>query len=150
MVFNEALSIPLLDHSLNNPSQLRHNHTKVQDNPFCEKPMHIDSPEADIVACLQREGTCIFLDKWAPYHRKLETLTHVVLTLSYTRVTQNVKFPEFDDSAQEEVEMKSVASVASHQSNLTFGFLDCNNCRELNDFCDIKSCQTTHQVKMMC
>ena len=52
LVFNEALSIPTLDHSLINPNKLRHHQTKVQENPFCRELMHIESPKVDIVACL--------------------------------------------------------------------------------------------------
>ena len=57
MVFNEALSIPTLDHLLINPNQLQHHHTKVQYNVFCRELMHIESPVGDLVALLQREGT---------------------------------------------------------------------------------------------
>ena len=83
MVLNEELSIPKLDFSLVNPNQLRHHHTKVQDNLFCGEPMHIESPEGDLIACLQSKGVCIFLDTLNPYHRELDTLPHVVLTSPY-------------------------------------------------------------------
>ena len=86
--------------------------------------MHVDNPEGDMVACLQSKGTCIFLNTWNPYHRDLETLSHVVLTSPYPWVPQKIKFPEFSDSVQEEVEMRSFASVASLQSNPTFEFID--------------------------
>ena len=138
MVFNEALSIPSLYHSLINPNELQHHHTKVQDNLFCREPMKIDIPEGDLVACLQSEGTCIFLDTWTPSHRDLETLPHVVMIYNYLWLLQNVKFHEFADSVQEETEMRIVASVASLRYNLTFEFLDCDDCREPHGFCEIE------------
>ena len=62
LVFNEALIIPTLDHSLISPKKLQHHHTRVQDNQFCVEPMHIESSEGHLVFCLQSEGTCIFLE----------------------------------------------------------------------------------------
>ena len=100
--------------------------------------MNIDIPVGDLVAFLQSEGTCIFLDTWTPSHCDLEILPHVVLTSPYTWVPHNVKFPEFADSMQEEVEMRSVAGIASLQSNLTFDLLDRNYCRQLHGFCKIE------------
>ena len=138
MVFNELLSIPTLDYLLIDPNQLRHHHSNVQDNPFCGEPMHIDSPEENLVSSVQSEGTCIFLNTWTPSRRELETLTHVVLMSPYPWVPQNVKIPEFSDSLQEEVEIRGFVGVSILQYNLTFEFLDSNNCRELHGFCDIK------------
>ena len=138
MIFNEALSIPTLYHSLINPNQLGNDHTKVQDKPFCGKPMHIESPEGDLVACLQSKVTCIFFDTWTPYHCDLETLYHVVLKSPYHWVPQNVKLPEFASYVQEEVEIRSVASEASLQSNYTFECFYCGDCRELYGFCEIE------------
>ena len=86
--------------------------------------MHIEIPEGDLVACLQSEGTCIFLDTCTPSHRDLDTVPHVVLTYHYPWVPQNVKFTEFSDYVQEEVQMRSFASVASLRSNSTSDFLD--------------------------
>ena len=75
--------------------------------------MNIEIPEGDMVPFLQSEGTCIFLDTWNPYHHDLKTLNHAVLMSPYYWVPQNVKSPEFDDFVYEEVEIRSVASVAS-------------------------------------
>ena len=100
--------------------------------------MHIESPEGDLVACLQSKVTCIFFDTWTPYHCDLETLYHVVLKSPYHWVPQNVKLPEFASYVQEEVEIRSVASEASLQSNYTFECFYCGDCRELYGFCEIE------------
>ena len=62
----------------------------------------------------------------------------MVLTSPYPWVTQNVKFLEFADSVQGEVEIRSVASEASLQSNYTFECFYCGDCRELYGFCEIE------------
>ena len=100
--------------------------------------MHIAILEGDMVACLQNESTCIFLDTWNPYHCELETLSHLLLTLTYPWVPQNVKLHKYADYMPEEVEMRRVYSVANIQSNLTFKFLDFKNFIELHCFCEIK------------
>ena len=138
MVFNGALSIPTLDHSFINPNKLRHHQIKVQEKPFCGEQMHMDSPEGDMVSYLKSEGTCIFFYTWTPSHRDLDTLTHVVLTSTYPWVPQNAKFPELANSVQEEVETRRIASISSIQYNLTFEFLDRDDCRELHGFCEIE------------
>ena len=63
-----------------------------------------------------------------PSHRDLDTLTHVVLMYPCTWVHQNVKFPEFAKFLQEELEKRSVASVASLRSKFIFEFLDRDDC----------------------
>ena len=75
--------------------------------------MNMEIPEGDLVDCLQIEGTCTFLKKWTPSHCDLDNLPHVVLMSPYTWFPQKVKFPEFSDYTQEEVEMRRVARVAS-------------------------------------
>ena len=105
---------------MSNPNQLLHHHTNVQDNPFCGEPMHIEIPEGNLVACLQIEGTCIFLDTLTTSNCEMDTLPHVVLMSQYPWVPKNFKLPKFADSLKEEVDIRRVASVSSIQYNLTF------------------------------
>ena len=100
--------------------------------------MHIEIPEGNLVACLQIEGTCIFLDTLTTSNCELDTLPHVVMMSHYPWVPQNFKLPKFSDSLKEEVDIRRVASVSSIRYNLTFEFLDRKHCRELNGFCDIE------------
>ena len=66
LIFNEALHIPELEHSLMNPNQLRNYGVEVQDNPFSSDPMVVQKSgdDQDFVACLRSEGTNIFIDTW--------------------------------------------------------------------------------------
>ena len=41
LIFNEALYMPELKHSLMNPNQLRYYGIKVQDNPYSSEPMTV-------------------------------------------------------------------------------------------------------------
>ena len=67
LVFNEALYIKDMDHTLINPNQLRHFNTEVQDNPYhATDPMSITSPNGEFMACLQSQGTNVFLNTWGP------------------------------------------------------------------------------------
>ena len=53
LVFNEALYIKDMDHTLINPKKLRHFDTEVQDNPYhAADPMSITSPNREFMACL--------------------------------------------------------------------------------------------------
>jgi hypothetical protein len=61
LILPEALYMPELDHSLFNPNQLRHFGTGVQDNPYDEAIMAITSADKTFTACLDSEGTDIFL-----------------------------------------------------------------------------------------
>ena len=81
LVFNEALYIKDMDHTLINPNQLRHFDTELQDNPYhATDPMSITSPNGEFVACLQSQGTNVFLNTWRPTKTQLSSLPHIVLT----------------------------------------------------------------------
>ena len=88
LIMNEALSMPSLDHSLWNPNQMRHHGVDVQDNPFSNEPMHISSSDGSLVACLQNEGTTIYINTWTPTDSDLESYPHIILTSSHLWNTQ--------------------------------------------------------------
>ena len=51
IVFNEALYIKEMEHTLINPNQCRHFGAEVQDNPYDrDKPMSITSPNKEFIA----------------------------------------------------------------------------------------------------
>ena len=57
LVFNEALWMgDVLEHSLINPNQLRHFGVTVQDNPYNETEMHLETENGDLVIPLQANG----------------------------------------------------------------------------------------------
>ena len=66
LVFHEFLHMPELSHTLINPNQLRHFQTQVQDNPYATDPMSIINPNRKFIACLESDGTNIFLNTWPP------------------------------------------------------------------------------------
>ena len=58
LVFNEALYIPEMTHTLINPNQCRYFGADIKDNPYHpSEPMLIASEVETFIACLQSEGT---------------------------------------------------------------------------------------------
>ena len=81
LVFNEALNINEVQHTLINPNQCRNFGAEIQDNPYdANKPMAIISPDSEFTAFLQLEGTIIFLDIWYPSKKDLEAHPHTEMT----------------------------------------------------------------------
>ena len=72
--------MPSLDHSLWNPNQMRNYGIEVIDNPCGDEPMSISSSDEQMIACLQHEGTTIFLDTWTPTETDLSLYPHIILT----------------------------------------------------------------------
>ena len=65
LVFNEALYIKKMQHTLTNPNQCRNFEAEIKDNPYdAKKPMDISSPDSEFTTLSQSEGTNIFLDTW--------------------------------------------------------------------------------------
>ena len=93
LVFNEALYINYMNHTLINPNQLRHFDTEVQDNPYhATDPMSITSPNGEFMACLQSQGGNVFLNTWRPTKTQLSSLPHIVLTLRHEYDPHKIKF----------------------------------------------------------
>ncbi len=63
LVFNEAINMPDMDHSLLNPNQLRHFGVDVEDNPYSGRQMMVKKNDPDhdedFVAILRSQGTVI-------------------------------------------------------------------------------------------
>ena len=54
LVFNEALYIKEMQHTLINPNQCLNFGAEIQDNPYdADKPMDISSPDSEFTAFLQ-------------------------------------------------------------------------------------------------
>ena len=112
LVFHEALYMKDMDHTLINPNQLRHFQAQVQDNPYHPtEPMSITSPDGTFVACLQSQGTNIFLETWYPTQEELTTLPHIELTSSREWDPHKITFPATRYSVQEEIESRNVAQT---------------------------------------
>ena len=112
LIFHECLYMPELSHTLINPNQLRHFHTQVQDNPYAKEPMSIISPDGDFVACLESEGTNIFLNTWSPTQTDLASFPHITLTSQQPWDPHKVAFPATKYYVKEEMESRNVSSMA--------------------------------------
>ena len=111
LIINEALSMPSLDHSLWNPNQMRGHGVEVNDNPYGDEPMSISSSDENMVACLQHDGTTIFLNTWTPTETDLLLYPHIILTSPHPWDPQNVRFPETPYSVKEEMEKHNVSQL---------------------------------------
>ena len=75
LVFNEALYIKDMDHTLINPNQLRHFDTEVQDNSYHAKDsMNITITNGKFMECLQSKRKNVFLNTWRPTKTQLSSL----------------------------------------------------------------------------
>ena len=79
-----------------------------------------------MVACLQNEGTTIYMDTWAPSTSDLDLYPHIVLTSPHAWNPQIVQFPKISQSEQEEVEMRSLKAISNvpDYSDIANGFDD--------------------------
>ena len=101
IVFNEALNILNLPHSLVNQNQSRHFGTVIQDITYSSDLITLLSPENDFIACLESTGTEIYLTTWFPISEDLKKFPHVHLTSQKLWDPQNVRFPGTSQSEQE-------------------------------------------------
>ena len=113
LVFNEALYIKDMEHTLINPNQCRHFGTEVQDNPYDRnEAMSIASPDEEFIACLQSTGTIVFLDTWHPNQNDLESYPHIELTSRHHWDPHQIQFPQTKYVAQEEIEGRNISTIS--------------------------------------
>ena len=113
MVFNEALYIKEMQHTLINPNQCQHFGAEIQDNPYdSDKPMAIRSPESEFTACLQLEGTIIFLDTWYPPQKDLVIHPHIEMTSHKHWNPHQIQVPQTKYGVQEEIEYQNVSATS--------------------------------------
>ena len=113
LVFNEALYIKEMQHTLINPNQCRHFGTEIQDNPYdADKPMAISSPDSEFTVFLQSEGTIIFLETWYPSHKYLEVHTHINMTSRNHWNPHQIQFPQTKYYVQEEIKGRNVSATS--------------------------------------
>ena len=118
LVFNEALYMGAqMDHTLFNPNQLRHHGCVVQDNPYDDTPMRIESPDGNFTLPLQSKGTTIFAETWTPTQQDLEMFPHIELTSKHPWEPQTVEFPKTDLVDQEEMEMRNVSATTQVEAD---------------------------------
>ena len=111
LVFNEAIYMPKMDHSLMNPNQLRHFGIEVEDNPYSHHGMYIKKDDDDdgmsFCAGLKVQGTIIFIDTWTPSDEDLRDLPHIVMTSPNEWDPHRVEFPNNFNLNNEIMECRS-------------------------------------------
>ena len=103
-----------MHHTLINTNQLRHFGLIVKDDTFAtDEPMRIEVEDGEFLMPLQSNGTVIYLDSWTPTDDNLRLLPHVTMSSSHSWNTRYVQFPKTYCRMQEELEMRSIASVST-------------------------------------
>ena len=91
----------------------------MQDNPYhATDPMSTTSPNGEFVACLQSQGTNIFLNTWRPTKTQLRSLPHIVLTSPRGWDPHKIEFPATKYYVQEKIESRNVSQTNVRFSNL--------------------------------
>ena len=81
IIFNEVLYIPEMTHTLINPNQCQYFGAEIQENSYHpNKPMSIASEDETFFACLQSQGTVLYLDTWCPTQKNVDSFPHIELT----------------------------------------------------------------------
>ena len=71
------------------------------------------------MACLQSQGTNVFINTWQPTNMQLSSLTHIVLTSPCKWDPHKIEFPATKDSVQEDIESRNMS-----QTNVRFSTLE--------------------------
>ena len=112
LVLNEALWMgDVLEHSLINPNQLRHFGVTVQDNPYDETEMHLETENGELVIPLQASGTTISLSTRTPTDRELQECPHVTMTSKKEWDPRELQFPAPLHRADDERSQLRVSSA---------------------------------------
>ena len=118
LVLHEAFYMSELDHTLISPNQLRQFHMKVQDSPYhAIEPMNITNPSGYFTACLESQGTNIFLNNWFPTQTDLAAFPHIEFTSLQPWNSHQIEFRS-KKNVREEIEAQNVSSIGIkfHQS----------------------------------
>ena len=111
-MFNEALYMEDMEHTLINTNQCRHFGSKLQEIPYDQKKLiTIISPDKEFVAFLQSEGTVVFLDTWYPTQGELEVYPHIEMRYSHHWNPHEIQFTRTKQGVQYEKEGRIVAAA---------------------------------------
>ena len=95
LVFNQALYMPSLSHSLINPNQLRAFGTTVQDNPYSSEPLYIQTRNKKFAMELRSTGTVIYATTRTPTEEDLQSgdLPLIELSSAHEWNPHTLEFP---------------------------------------------------------
>ena len=108
-----------LDYTLINPNHLSQFHTQVQYNTYhATEPMNITNPRGYFTACLESQGTNIFLKTWFPTHTGLSTFPNIELTSHQPWNPHQIELPSTKYYAKEVIQAQnlSIIVIKAHQS----------------------------------
>ena len=103
----------VFEHSLINPNQLRHFGVTVQDNPYDETEMHLETEDGELVIPLQASGTTISVSTRTPTDRELQECPHVTMTSKKEWDPRELQFPEPLHRADDERSRLRVSSAST-------------------------------------
>ena len=80
--------------------------------------MNITNQSGYFTACLESQGTNIFLNTWFPTQTDLAAFPHIELTSRQPRNPHQIEFPSTKYYVKEEIEAQNVSSIGIkfHQS----------------------------------
>ena len=100
---------------------MRHFGVTVQDNPYSNSPLYIESTDRDFVLLLILEGTKILAHTRNPTGKELATCRHILLYSHHEWNPHIVKFPKDLRSVEEEIEYrKPIASIRSPVATILY------------------------------
>ena len=106
LVFRSCLYIPKMSHTL---IQLCCVQTQLQNNPYATDPISILSPDGNFIACLESEGTNVFLNTWSSTQKYLALLPQIELTSQQPWEPHNISFPAKTYYVKEEMESQNIS-----------------------------------------
>ena len=126
LVFNEALWMPTMPHTLINPNQLRAFGSQVQDNPYSGEPLYIQSHDSSFNMELHTNGTVIFATTRTPTQADLDSgdIPKVELSSPVDWNPNQVKFLQPFVSFEDTITSKDANVSAVSTNHLGFNFLD--------------------------
>ena len=92
-----------MEHTFDNPNQLRHFGVTVQDNPYSNYPLYIEFTDRDFVLPLILEGTNILARNITPTGEELVTCRHIVLSSQHEWNPHSLNFPKSLRSVEGEI-----------------------------------------------
>jgi hypothetical protein len=95
LVFHETLWMgDVLEHSLLNPNQLRHCGVWVQDNPYADVKLHLETEDGGITIPTKAKGTTIYVPTRTPTDRELQECPHIIMSSNSEWNPRDPQFPE--------------------------------------------------------
>ena len=91
---------------------MRQFQTQFQENPYHDiEAMNITNPSGYFTACLESQGTNIFLNTWFPTQTDLAAFSHIELTSRQPWNPHQIEFPSTKYYVKEDIETQNLSSI---------------------------------------